>query len=723
MPKADFNQEFPTRASLRRAREAELAAQQNTNDEAKKVVAKPGEADEFDAVPEGSEASTAAGKRAPATPAAPVKSPGATSAKTAPTAASVTGESDKTQAKPGPAAQASTKPAAAPAKPAPAKAAATPLETSSRTAAKPGTTPVPQAEVKTPATTKAPAAPVVPAKPAAPAAATPVAAKPAAPAAATPVAAKPAAPAAATPAAAKPAAPAVQTPKSAAPAPAAKPGATSAAAKPAAPAPAPAAKPAAPAPTSGAKPAASAPASKPAATAPSPAANSAATAKTVTPVSNAKPEAAPKPATAPVAKPSGGAAKPAATPAANPAVAAAKPIAAPAPKPAPAVAKPAAAKQESAPAPKPAASAVKPASSVEAKKPADAKPTATAAVPTTAPAATSADSAAAEDLSTPEGRRQAFREMIPAAGTRDTFLRPEDETTFRAERGFRGFLSRLGFNMAPSAEEVEERNWRRTVGTRLTESKTISVVNGKGGANKTPTAVLLSAVFGRNTGDPVLVWDNNGTRGTLGWRTVQGPHTAHSMDLLSAAPRLKDVKVGEPIIHDYTHYQPEDCYSVLRTDPTLLASEQFVNAADFDALHGIVSKFFSLTIVDSGNDESAERWMRMIDHTDQLVIASTTVEEHAEAGALLLEALAKRGGHYADLAKNAVVIVSQHQPHGNSEQLDRIAHGFRRLARSVVTVPYDAALVKGQIRFEGLRPATRRAWLHATAAVAGALHD
>ncbi|WP_188109113.1 MinD/ParA family ATP-binding protein [Paeniglutamicibacter gangotriensis] len=389
-------------------------------------------------------------------------------------------------------------------------------------------------------------------------------------------------------------------------------------------------------------------------------------------------------------------------------------------------AKPAPAKPASAtPAPKPAVVGPASATASNAQKPAEAKTAPESATPTGAtPAPPSAASpATAEDLSTSAGRRQAFRELNPAAGTRDTFLRPEDETTFRAERGFRGFLSRLGFNMAPSVEEVEERNWRRTVGTRLAESKTISVVNGKGGANKTPTAVLLSAVFGRNTGDPVLVWDNNGTRGTLGWRTVQGTHGAHSMDLLAAAPGLKDVKVGDPVIHDYTHYQPEDCYSVLRTDPTLLASEQFVNAADYDKLHEIVSKFFALTIVDSGNDESAERWMRMIDHTDQLVIASTTVEEHAEAGALLLEALAKRGGHYADLAKNAVVIVSQHQPHGNSEQLDRIAHGFRRLARSVVTVPYDAALVKGQIRFEGLRPATRRAWLHATAAVAGALHD
>ncbi|MFF5791664.1 MinD/ParA family protein [Paeniglutamicibacter sp. NPDC012692] len=352
-----------------------------------------------------------------------------------------------------------------------------------------------------------------------------------------------------------------------------------------------------------------------------------------------------------------------------------------------------------------------------------------AAAPVNTAAAQAADAVEAagsprlDDLSTADGRRQAFRDMTPGEGERDTFLRPEDETSFRAERGFRGFLSRMGFNMEPSAQEVEERNWRRTVGTRLNEPKTISVVNGKGGANKTPTAVLLSAVFGRNSGDPVLVWDNNGTRGTLGWRTVQGQHSWHSMDLLAASAELKDVKVGDPIIHEYVHYQPEDCYSVLRTDPTLLASEQHVNAEDFDVMHEIVSRFFSLTIVDSGNDESAERWMRMIDHTDQLVIASTTVEEHAEAGALLLEALAKRGGHYAELAKNAVVIVSQHQPQGNSDQLNRIAHGFRRLARSVVTVPYDAALVKGQIRFDGLRPATRRAWLHATAAVATALHN
>ncbi|WP_209907056.1 MinD/ParA family ATP-binding protein [Paeniglutamicibacter psychrophenolicus] len=668
-----------------------MAAQEQAKDQAKKAAAKPRVLDEFDAVPEagleGAPAATA--KPGPAGPvntagaatakpgpAGPVNTAGAANAKTAPTAASSATAPAKPQPKPAP--SASVRPAPAAAEPAPEKggndtknvnkpAAAAQAPTIAKPAAKPA--------APAPAAAKAPDAKAVPPKAEVQTAAV-----------------------------AKPAAPAVN-----------------------------AAKPAAPAATASPKPAAAAAPAKPAA----PAAKPEAAKPAATPAAKQAPEA-PKPAQAaatPAAKPAPAAAKPAptvakpapaaATPAAKPAPAAATPAAKPAPAAATPGAKPAAtpAKPTAATDNKPAAAPAKPAAPKPvAPKPVEPKATGNPAAPAAAAAKAAETAAPTEDLTTPEGRRQAFREMNPAAGTRDTFLRPEDETTFRAERGFRGFLTRLGFNMEPSAEEVEERKWRRVVGTRITEHKTISVVNGKGGANKTPTAVLLSAVFGRNTGDPVLVWDNNGTRGTLGWRTVQGPHTAHSMDLLAAAPRLKDVKVGDPVIHDYTHYQPEDCYSVLRTDPTLLASEQFVNAADFDALHSIASRFFSLTIMDSGNDESAERWMRMIDHTDQLVIASTTVEEHAEAGALLLEALAKRGGHYKDLAQNAVVIVSQHQPHGNSEQLDRIAHGFGRLARSVVTVPYDAALVKGQIRFEGLRPATRRAWLHATAAVAGALH-
>ena len=306
-----------------------------------------------------------------------------------------------------------------------------------------------------------------------------------------------------------------------------------------------------------------------------------------------------------------------------------------------------------------------------------------------------------------DGRRASFLDLQPAA--------------IPATKGFRGLLAGLGMRVAPSADELAERRDMRAVSQHWPGPRTVSVVNGKGGANKTPTTVMLAAVFARNGGGPVLAWDNNETRGTLGWRTEQGPHEATVMDLLPQTADLLSPSAQSALLARFVHHQIEDKFDVLRSKPDVLASEQKITAEDFDALHEVASKYFRLNIVDSGNDESAERWLRMIDHTHQLVIATTTVEEHAEAGALLLEALAARGGRYAELARNAVVIVSQSDRNGTDSQARRVADGFGQLARAAVTIPYDPALRKGQIRYDSLKPGARRAWLAAAAAVAEGL--
>ncbi|MGL1465637.1 hypothetical protein ACSTJV_23795, partial [Vibrio parahaemolyticus] len=76
--------------------------------------------------------------------------------------------------------------------------------------------------------------------------------------------------------------------------------------------------------------------------------------------------------------------------------------------------------------------------------------------------------------------------------------------------------------------------------------------------------------------------------------------------------------------------------------PMALAHEQRVEPSDVDAIHAVAAKYYRLIFIDSGNDESDPMWLRMIDHADQLVVATTTRDDHAEAGALLLEALAER---------------------------------------------------------------------------------
>ena len=82
---------------------------------------------------------------------------------------------------------------------------------------------------------------------------------------------------------------------------------------------------------------------------------------------------------------------------------------------------------------------------------------------------------------------------------------------------------------------------------------------------------------------------------------------------------------------------------------------------------------------------------------------------------------AGRDGRSAYLAQQAVAIVSQADPKGSPDDVRRVAEGYSTLAREVVTVPFDPAMVDGHLRYGALRPATRRAWLGAGAAVARGL--
>jgi MinD-like ATPase involved in chromosome partitioning or flagellar assembly len=307
---------------------------------------------------------------------------------------------------------------------------------------------------------------------------------------------------------------------------------------------------------------------------------------------------------------------------------------------------------------------------------------------------------------------------VPEA--RQSFL-TQEQIEEPATQGWRGTLTRFGIRMSPSDSERAERSDVLAVSQHWPGPRTIAVVNGKGGAGKTPTTVLLAAVFARHGGAGVLTWDNNQTRGTLGWRTEQGPHEATLLDLLPQVDRLLSTGAQSADLAHFVHHQTRDRFDVLRSKPMALAHEQRVEPSDVDAIHAVAAKYYRLIFIDSGNDESDPMWLRMIDHTDQLVVATTTRDDHAEAGALLLEALAERDAGSAELARDAVVIVNQADPKSTPAELARVADGYRSLAREAVTVPHDPAMVDGVLRFGSLRPDTQRAWLAAGAAVARGL--
>lgn len=290
-----------------------------------------------------------------------------------------------------------------------------------------------------------------------------------------------------------------------------------------------------------------------------------------------------------------------------------------------------------------------------------------------------------------------------------------------ARQGWRGALTRLGLRVRPGSNERAERADVLAVSQHWPGHRLITVANGKGGSGKTPATVMLAAVLARCGGAGVLAIDANQTRGTLGWRTQKGSHDATVIELLPEIPRLLGTTAQSADMAHFVHHQPEDRFDVLQSQPLALASAQRLTPSDLTALLDVAAKYYRVSVVDTGNDESAAEWRTLVDHAHRLVVPTTTRDDHAEAGALLLEALTQRDAKSAALADRAVVIVSQADPGAKPADLRRIINGYRELGVTVVAIPHDPAMVGGRLLYSALRPATQRAWLAAAAAVARGL--
>lgn len=342
-----------------------------------------------------------------------------------------------------------------------------------------------------------------------------------------------------------------------------------------------------------------------------------------------------------------------------------------------------------------------------------------------------AETALAEDVvpADDEAPRQAVAAGAPVTrrSLKETSFLVSAPVLEPATQGWRGALTRLGFRMDPSAEELSEREDIRTVSQHWPGPRTIAVVNRKGGANKTPTVVMLSAILARYSGAATVAWDNNESQGTLGWRTEKGAHDRSVLDLIASSSELLSPSTNAAEIAKFVHHQTADKFDVLRSDENEEGDHE-VTAEEVDIAHRVLTRYYRMVIMDSGNTARAANWRRMIDHTNQLVVPVTAIEDRAEAARLTLQTLESRGGHDAELARNAVVIVSESTDAKRSmtgdalkrakAEAQRIADGFEPFVRAVVRIPYDPALVNGPIRYEALQPATQRAWLAAAAAVA-----
>ncbi|ANP74863.1 hypothetical protein PA27867_3956 (plasmid) [Cryobacterium arcticum] len=292
-----------------------------------------------------------------------------------------------------------------------------------------------------------------------------------------------------------------------------------------------------------------------------------------------------------------------------------------------------------------------------------------------------------------------------------------------ATMGWQGNLRRLTsglVSLSPSTFELGHRDAIERVQRSLRGPRTVVVINPKGGAHKTTATLLLAATFGTHRGGSTLAWDNNETRGTLGWRAQPARHQNTAVDLLRDLDRFNDVRnaqLGD--LDNYVRAQGSTQFDVLASDEDARASSTIDDQA-FTELHTTLSRFYRVIVVDTGNNMRASNWEAALAAADQVVIVSTIREDTAASAAWLVDGLHEKG--HAEKVRNAVTVLAAPSKVADA-QLNRRLHGhFASLTRAVLDVPHDPALVDGgTLNFDALSPVTREAWLQVTATVADGL--
>ena len=313
--------------------------------------------------------------------------------------------------------------------------------------------------------------------------------------------------------------------------------------------------------------------------------------------------------------------------------------------------------------------------------------------------------------------------LEPVTVTADDFAQRRNVTPAKpvATTGVRAVIRKSTFGLValkPGKREIEVNRFTEAVRRNFGGLRQITVVNPKGGAGKTVAVLMLAMMFGQRRGGYVLAWDNNETQGTLGMRAQQDFHQRTVRDLLRDLEHFSGPtgRVGD--LSQYVRAQGEAMFDVLASDESATAGEMLTSQA-FGDIREVVSRFYKLIVVDTGNNVRAANWQSAIDATDQLVITMSARNDSAETAARMLDHLEQSGRR--DLVRQAVTVVSM-PAHRKDLDLPAVQRHFAARTRAVLLAPYEKLLDSGEpIRYGMLTQATREAWLKIAAAVAEGL--
>lgn len=269
--------------------------------------------------------------------------------------------------------------------------------------------------------------------------------------------------------------------------------------------------------------------------------------------------------------------------------------------------------------------------------------------------------------------------------------------------------------------------------TNFQRTMTILVANPKGGARKTTTTYMLGATIGAIRGGSTVAWDANETMGTLGERAKKDRHSRTVVDLLQDGAQhflnIDSARVG--ILDAYVRNQGNAHFDVLASDENP-GRQEIIDADGFAKVHDILSHFYRMILVDTGNNIRADHFVAAQQAANQLVIPVAASHDSKNRALDMMSAFSSSG--YDHLVANAVVLVHELEPierdaqgtvisqNGHEMTAQAIADAFAGRVGAVLPVPYDAALKDGgEIDVDALTSATGDAYRIAADAIATSL--
>jgi MinD-like ATPase involved in chromosome partitioning or flagellar assembly len=314
-----------------------------------------------------------------------------------------------------------------------------------------------------------------------------------------------------------------------------------------------------------------------------------------------------------------------------------------------------------------------------------------------------------------------------------------DDTNWRrdgimpvAESGWRRWLyfaSGKAINAGEKPADIAARELDRKLQTPITGDFSLGIVQLKGGAAKTTTAIGIGNAFAQVRTDAVLAVDVNPDRGNLARRTRA--RTAADVFTLLSAPRPKRVQE----LRSYTNETPSGLEILASAqDP---ATAQTFSAGDYHDVLDIVTSFYPLIISDCGTNITHQAAQAVLSRADALVIPLDAKNDSAEEAVAAIDylhnayakdldtnrALTDEHGNYQWLYRHllarTIVVISHQRPGKRMFDVDKSLKWFKERVMDVHVIPYDPHLEESaEIIPDRLNPATRLAYRELAAKVA-----